>query len=134
MDLHRGVPTASKLIGARRGVAGSTEPKKAIKKVKDLERLLRSGLFDDEHGGHSGFRIEERQGFETILRTSGLVDVFRELYPKHGRAWIQNLAQALRAAKETVSNSEIEVAMQEGDAGLGFTYWDQQKVGARRKQ
>ena len=131
VDLHRGIPTADKLLVARQSLEGAAEPKKAVKKTKDLERLLRSGLFDDEHGGHSGFRTEERRGFETVLRTSGLVDVFREIYPQDGYTWIQLLARALASVDDSASRDAIQNAMKDGDKGLGFTYWDQQKVGAR---
>ena len=129
-DLHRGIPTAGRLLEARREVEFSPETKKARKKVKDLERLLRSGIFDDEHGGHSGFRVEERVGFEKILQISGLVDVFRELHPMDGKSWNRSLSDILGEGKFG-SHAEIQKARNEGEEGLGFTYWDQQKVGAR---
>ena len=61
--------------------------KKFLKKLKDKIQLIRGGLFDETHGGHGGFRKEERVGFENILHATGLVDVYREKNPVDHTKW-----------------------------------------------
>lgn len=73
LDIHNGQMTEMKLNKA----VGSKEPEK---RIKDLKSRLKDAKNADIHGGQAGYRLEEREGLENILKDD-FIDAYRELYP-----------------------------------------------------
>ena len=67
--------------------------------LKRYEQRLLMARKAMTHGGGAGLRLEEREGIENILKNSGLIDAFRDLYPfEYGFTWWDRMRPAFRSA------------------------------------
>ena len=74
LDIYSGTMTTRKLETAK--ADGITSGR-----IKELEGRVKSFLATDRVGGGAGYRLEEREGIEEIIREANMVDAYRDLHP-----------------------------------------------------
>lgn len=90
IDIHNGKMTEDKLEEAQ-------ETGGPPSRIKDLKTRLKDAITMDTHGGQAGYRLEEREGLEEILK-AGFIDAYRELHTDYGFTYWDRTKKGYRKA------------------------------------